>query len=212
MIKRFSKSVSLMAVFIIPLNTPQGWQLITYKKIQPNTVSWSPQGLVINVKSSASPIVYPFGSTKKISKISFKGKIKGGLKFPDGAFQGEKGFDDFEMRLGLVIPGNNRLSWLERKLAPDWVLELQSLAPVEAGIEKVVFLNLSSHKISWKQRQHPLSKYFEEKIVGVMSSEFQGEHTFEKPLEVVALWISVDGDDLKQNYEVTLTDIQFEEI
>ncbi len=201
----------MLGVLVIPVKSPLGWEVLSYKNIKANTVTWSEQGMEISVKSSASPVIYPLSTHQRIKKINFKGTVRGVLKFPTGLEQGEKGADDFVLRVGLVLPGKTRLGWFERKIAPDWVLKLQSLAPKNAGIEKVLFLNLSSQTLRWKEREHPLSKYFVERIVGLATPEFSIEEIFEGPIDVAALWISIDGDDSKQSFEVNLSDIRLED-
>ncbi len=210
-LRRLPARFSLLASFLIPLNDPRGWELLAYKNIQANTVTWSKRGMEITVKNSASPVIYPLSSPKRVRKVAFKGTLRGGLVFPPGLTQGERGADDFVLRIGLVLSGTARLGWFERKIAPDWVLKLQSLAPKDAGIEKVLFLNLSSQKLPWTQRVHPLSKYFEERIVGEASAEFSIEETLVRPVDVVALWISVDGDDTKEGFSVTLSELRLED-
>ena len=49
-----------------------------------------------------------------------------------------------------------------------------------------------------------------EKIVGQLSEagEFELKHKLKQELKVVALWLSVDGDDTKSSYSVQIDQIQ----
>jgi hypothetical protein len=48
--------------------------------------------------------------------------------------------------------------------------------------------------------------------VGPVAHQNSLDGYFKEPLNVVALWISVDGDDLKQSYETIISAIEIDEI
>lgn len=72
----------------------------------------------------------------KQSELRVGGKIAGTLKIQPGK-QGERGFDDYAVRVGLVGSGRLKLNWRERIAAADWVKRLFALAPPAAGIGKM---------------------------------------------------------------------------
>ena len=211
MLPTCKKLCRLLGVFVIPLSDPASWEQLKYDKLPSHQITHSEQGLKIEVNKSASPLIYPLKTIKLVKRISVTGTLSTNLIFPEGKVQGEKGYDDFMLRVGLVEKGKKTLNWAEKKLAPEWVLKLYSLAPKDSGLKRVLFLNLASQDLAWKQREHPLSDLLQERIVGKASRSFTLSQSFEQPLEVAALWISSDGDDLKQSYSVTITEIKLEE-
>jgi hypothetical protein len=203
----------LPAMFIIPMQTPEGWQKLEYKNIPSHSVTWDKSGMNVQVKQSASPLIYAFPDSKKIKSISVTGTIEGRLQFPEGKIQGEKGADDFELRVGLIIPGSRVMSWWEKKIAPAWLVTLQSLAPAGMGIEKVIFLNQTRQELNWKTRLHPLSKYFEEHNLGMIAENQKNielKYTFAETVAVNGLWLAIDGDDLKQSFKIVIKEILLE--
>jgi hypothetical protein len=82
--------------------------------------------------------------------------------------QGQPGFDDYTLRLGLVDSGSRRLGSLERRFAPAWVRTLFDLAPAGAGISRIRFFNLGvAANQAGLRRQHPQSELIVEEVVAV---------------------------------------------
>ncbi len=196
--------------FLLPLQQTNGWQFLNYKKIPPNTFRATSGGLEIGVKHSAAPAVFPLTNSLQITELRASGKISGSLKVPS-AKQGEKGFDDYAMRVGLVESGERTLSRREKIFSPDWVKKLFALAPPGKGIGKIHFFNVGTDaKQIGNHRTHPLSDLLEETVVVVpdASGNFSFTHRFAKPFDVVAVWISSDGDDTKSTFSVTLAKVE----
>ena len=63
------RNLVLSGMIAIPLQTPQGWQVLKYKGIEANTVSFSKEGMSISVKKSASPIIFPLEKKLIVHKI-----------------------------------------------------------------------------------------------------------------------------------------------
>lgn len=211
MLSSWKNFYRLFGIFIIPLNDPVSWEQLKYNKLPFHQVVHSEQGLTIKVNKSASPLIYPMEKVKLVKRISVIGTISNNLIFPKGRIQGEKGSDDFMLRVGLVEKGKKTLNWAQKKLAPQWVLKLHSLAPKNSGLKRVLFLNLASQDLTWKEREHPLSDLLQERIVGRATESFNFTESFDKPLEVAAIWISSDGDDLQQSYSITIKEIKLED-
>ncbi|MCB0422601.1 MAG: hypothetical protein KDD61_16485, partial [Bdellovibrionales bacterium] len=82
-----------------------------------------------------------------------------------------------------------------------------------AGIDKIYFFNLVDQEaLKGSERQHPLSEYIHEKNVWFQNEEgpFEFTHTLNKPLKILAIWISIDGDDTKSSFETSLSEIKLE--
>ena len=210
--RRFNKWASklMLAAFVVPLNDGSGWQNLVFSKISANQVSFSKQGLKVEVKKSASPLIFPLKQQKEIYSVSVKGAVNRLISFKDKK-QGEKGADDYVLRLGFVVPGEKTLNWAQRQIAADWVLKLFSLAPKGAGVDHIYFLNLGQvAEDRGREREHPLSDLIKERNEWVITEagNFELSANFKKPKSAAALWISIDGDDTGAKYTTTLQSIK----
>lgn len=205
------KKIVLSAAFVVPLKSADSWQNLSFSKIPSNQVEFSDSGIKVEVKKSASPLIYPLNQPKSIKGLKVKGKVSHLIAFKDPLKQGEKGLDDCVLRIGLVIPGDKKLNWATRMVAADWVKKLYSLAPKGSGIDHIYFLNLvQSEELKGKERTHPLSELIKEKNEWVIqgAGEFELSADFLKAKNVAALWISIDGDDTGSQYQVDLSNIE----
>ena len=200
------------AVFVLPLDHTNGWQFLNYRRIPPNTFRAAAASLEIGVTNSAAPAVFPLPRPLSVTELRASGKITGTLKMPPGR-QGEKGFDDYAVRVGLVETGSRTLNWRERLAAADWVKKLFALAPRGRGISRIHFFNVgTSPKQVGQTRTHPLSDLMEETVLTVTDAngDFTFTNRFVRPLNVLAVWIACDGDDTKSSFAVTLTKVELE--
>jgi len=199
----------------IPLD-PGGanWQSLSYRSIPANTFSHADSGLKIEVKASASPLIYVFDQPVLMKHISAQGQLGQLPAIPEGLVQGEKGADDFVLRIGLVIAGDKTLSFNQQFLAATWVKTLFSLAPDDEGVDHVKFLNLANPgSIPWESRQHPGGKgLFREVIVANSNANQAFELSYQLPdaKRVLALWISSDGDDTDSSFSLTINTISYQ--
>ena len=203
-------SFSLFAGLAIPLDSLENWKSLPFSKIPANEVSIENKSLKVSVNKSSSPLVYKFSEPQKVTGFKVKAKWKGKLSIPVGKIQGEGGADDFILKFGLVESGTETLSWFQKKVAADWILELYKLAPEGTGVKQINFYSTTLQKDQvGKKRKHPLSELiFEERIQYIDSEgEFTLEKKFEKPMESLGIWLSTDGDDTSSNYELVITEM-----
>jgi hypothetical protein len=204
--KQFNK-LTFFAL-IIPMEFNQGWKMLEYKSIPTHQVISSTEKIHFKVAKSAAPIIFQLKEPTEIHSFILKGGRKGFLNF-GGNIQGEKDADDFSMRLGLVEQGNKTLSWLQKAIAPQWIIKLHELAQGRGGIEKIHFFNFSESKLPWESRVHPLSDLIQETIIGVPDSQGNFDITYKlsSPIKTLALWVAFDGDDTKSEYEIWIDKI-----
>lgn len=205
-----SSAIADNRIVEIPLEQPSGWQKLTYNGIRSNQVSYSDSGLLIEVDQSASPLIYPFPETIRPAEISLSLQIRGGIDL-DGRQQGDKGSDDFVFRLGLVHEGEKTLNFMQRAIAAGWIKKLFSMAPEGTGIDTIQFYNVySDARLAGQSRVHPLSDLMVEHFIAARPQTGSLELTFEPDTDspVLALWISIDGDDTKSSYEVLIERLQ----
>ena len=181
----------------IPSGDDEGWQLLHYSNIPPNSVDFSTRGLRIQVDHSAAPLVYPLSAPMAVARLAVRGRVDGDLRVAPQR-QGEEGFDDYVLRAGLVLTGSRRLGFFRRMFAPAWVKRLHAVALPNEGISKVRFFNIGTDPGQIGQRRvHPLSDLFEEEVVTVLRTDgtFELDVPLIPPVEAVAVWLSSDGDD-----------------
>jgi len=196
----------------LPLHDQTAWRLSSYDRIPAHELEFSAAGLVMSVKRSAMPLIYALPGPLRIRSVKVRGQLSGQLAIPAGR-QGQKDFDDFGLRIGLVEPGTTRLTSRQRQTALPWVRSLFDLAPPGRGIAKVHFLNLATeHAQVGQKRRHPRSEHFEEEVLAAPDPEghFDFGRTYQPPLETCAVWIAVDGDDSSSTFKTTLTQLELE--
>lgn len=198
----------LPAFIIIPLQPPN-WQSVSYDDIPSNKLGQNKDHLEIIVDQSASPLVYKLDSQKMVEAVEFKAELKGKLSYRELS-PGEEGADDFPLRIGLVVAGDKTLNRVQKWLASDWVLKLHDLGDEKTGIDHVLFLNVTAQKdAKFKQRTHPLSELFQERIVGKFNDgEVHVRYELDPPRPILGLWVSSDGDDTASKYKVNLKDLK----
>lgn len=185
------------------------WELLSYSKIPANKVSFNNGQLKIQVKSSASPLIYPMTKFMKFKKMRVRAKITGVINYKKGS-QGKKGSDDFRLRVGLVYQGTETLGFFKRQIAAAWIIKLFELAPKNAGVSRIEFYNTYLDKeLKGTKREHPLADILKENFLLNVNEQGLIDQVIEIPRDsnILALWISCDGDDLGANYVVDLKEI-----
>lgn len=192
----------------IPLKE-SAWVTLAYNKIPSNNVTFSNNVLSVKVKHSAGPIVHKLDKMQKVVEIFFKGKMSGTKTKENGPFD-----EDSVLRFGLVATGNQILSGPKKWFAVDWVKKLFALAPEGTGLDKIYFFNLTNRdELLGKSRIHPKSDLIVENIIAKtnLDGSFDVRKKIEPPMEVAAVWISIDGDETKSEYETVISEIKIKE-
>jgi hypothetical protein len=197
---------------VLPLSEQANWQVLQYSGLPPHRIRFSKAGLEMMVDGSAMPLIYPLPGRLRVSSIRVKGRVEGTLRLPPER-QGEKTFDDYAFRIGLVEPGERTLNFVQRQLAAAWVRKLFELAPKGSGISRIHFFNVGTEKTQiGRQRQHPLSDLILEQVVAIPGpgGRFDFAHRLERPLETIAVWLSSDGDDTGSKFTVVVEQIELQ--
>jgi hypothetical protein len=195
---------------ILPLSEQSKWQVLQYSSLPPHRIRFSNAGLEMTVEGSAMPLIYALPERLRVGSIRVKGRLEGTLRVPPER-QGEKKFDDYVFRIGLVERGERTLNFVQRQFAAAWVRKLFELAPKGSGISKIHFFNVGAEKAHiGRQRQHPLSDLIVEQVVAVPRTDgrFDFAHALDRPLETIAVWLSSDGDDTASKFTVLVEQIE----
>ncbi len=200
----------------IPLDRADGWQVLEYSGIPPHDIDFTPDGMTIAVRQSASPVIFPI-EPQIVTTLKVSAEITGVLRLKPFR-QGDKGNDDFLFRVGLVYEGEQTLNFIQRSFAAKWIKVLFDLAPRGTGVERIQFYNAYSDPLLTDTvRVHPLSKLMSEHFITyvpeAIGNEFrtiQFEVQPETDRRVLALWISSDGDDTKSSFRVKIREIKLQ--
>ncbi len=182
------------------------WLSLKFNKIEANQVVFADNQLRIDVKASAGPVVHKL--PKPLTALGFrvKGSVSGKKVVESSPFD-----EDSFLRVGVVAAGKQTLSGPRRWLAAAWVKKLFELAPPGSGIDKIHFFAITNRPdLVGKTRTHPKSDLIVETIVHSLSDtgDFDFTYRFKEPIQAVALWLSVDGDDSKSSFSTTLSKIE----
>ena len=196
--------------YSVPLHA-ESWHSLRFSSIPANTVTHTPDGVLIRVRASASPLIHPLTDNPPVVKqISIKGTVDRLVTIAPAELQGQEGFDDFNLKLGLVFLGEQTLSWYQAAIAADWVKQMFALAPPQQGIDHIFFLNgVLSPALVGQTRVHPSTDYIKEQNAGLLnqSGDFAYTYTLPEPRATVALWLSVDGDDTGSEFDLRIDEI-----
>jgi hypothetical protein len=206
------KSLVLAGAIALPLHQPDAWRQLEYQDIEANNVSFTSAGMAVTVAGSASPLVYPMEKPLMVRRVVVEGHLSKLLDLPP-EIQGSEGYDDFALKIGLVVAGDKTLGIFERIFGAKWLGTLFALAPQGSGIGQIHFLNAVQDKILLgRQRRHPQSDLYFENNVWLLdqTGDFNLSHTLDKPLPVVAIWVSIDGDDSDSSYTTRITRLLLE--
>jgi hypothetical protein len=193
--------------FDLPLAASE-WNSLQFKKIKANEVEFGEGALKVKVRTSASPLIHALPKPVRVQAVRVHGSWED-LKSPE---RPAKEFDeDSLLRVGLVIPGRLTLSGPKRWLAAEWVKRLFDLAPKGSGIDRIDFLMFTSRE-PWigRDRVHPSSELIRERKMSLRPKpgDFETLWKLPEPLQVAAIWLSVDGDDGAASFDLRITKLQ----
>ncbi len=201
----FSSAAAIESGITLPLSE-DAWVVLSYNKIPSNSVIFATGSLAVKVKSSASPIVHKLEKVSKVAEFFIKGKVTGSKAVETTTFD-----EDSVLRFGLVATGKQTLTGAKKWFAADWVKRLFSLVPEGPGLDKIYFFNFTNRaSLLGKFRTHPKSDLIVENIFAETKKDqvINVSKKIEPPIEVAAIWISIDGDDSKSEYETLISEIK----
>jgi hypothetical protein len=210
MIGKDLKNILIYALLVIPIDSMDPWLQLKFNKIPATEITVVEKNLNVAVSSSASPLVYKLKEPAKVSGFSFKLKITGEMN----AEASEKFEEDSYFRLGLVATGDKTLGAFQRLIAADWVKKLFDLSPKGVGLDKIYFYNVAqSKKFLGQTRVHPKSELMLETVIKAKdkdSAEVAYEEKFEKTKNIVAIWISIDGDQTNSKFQTQIRELSLQ--
>lgn len=200
---------SLLALLVIPTNSPSKWNTDPYSGSPSNQVRFSDKGIEVQVDKSSGPLYYLLDGTKKASGFHISGTFHGLPVLKDKSKQGEPHFDDYALRIGFVVPGSKTLSGIKRIFAPKWIRNLFDKVPSGSGIDHVQFYVVTQNPQQLgKSRPHPASDLLIEDFFALKEQpgDFDYNVQFAAPIDTSAIWISIDGNQTKSKFDVLIRD------
>lgn len=204
-------SLSLLSATAMALDVPvddlEPWTVLSFNNIQPNEVSVVDGAMHIKVRGSASPLIYKLDEPTGITGFTVVATWNGELRIPDDATEGDENADDFVLKFGIVEAGDRRLNWFQRRVAADWIKQLYELAPKDGGVNRINFLSTTQRQERLgESRTHPLHDFLHETRILYLDAPgpFVMTHDFSAPVEALALWVSVDGDNTGSDFDLRL--------
>lgn len=210
----FKKNTSqlALALLILPLNQPDQWHSFKFSTVDANKITHLERGLQIQVNSSASPLLFPFKQPKKITSLAVKAHFTGDIpNIPKNSLQGHPRWDDFVLRIGLILKGKNKLNWFDRQFSPDWLINMEKLLPNDFGIKEVHFYTTCQQdKLLNQKRTHIMDHHLKETCVFKINSDphIHWNHKIENPQTILGIWISSDGDQTKAKFKLTIEELK----
>lgn len=193
----------------LPLDRSEGWSDWGYRGRSRHEISRASGGLQVRVDRSAGGLAYRLPAPAVVRRVQARGRVSGALAV-DPARQGLDGQDDFVLRVGLVVRGEKRLGFLQRRLAPAWIRDLHNLAPPGAGLSHVHFFNVGAPgAVVGRERAHPLSDLLRETVTTTTRADgtFDLAATLAMPVETLGIWLSMDGDDTGSSFTLHVSSI-----
>lgn len=203
--------ISVTGVLALPLQDKTQWHADKFSSIPANTLNFTDQGLTVEVKSSAGPLIHTLKSAGDITGMRVTGEFIGLPGFAAKTPQGQKGADDYALRIGLVVPGDKKLSGVKKLFAPEWVKNLYARFATDFGLDHVQFYNVTQDPSQLqKTRTHPGTDLIQENFFALATKPgpFTYDYDFPTPVKTVAIWLSIDGDDTKSAYTVKLKTLE----
>lgn len=204
-------TTGLLAAF----TQPAAWMTVEFDDVPANRVSYEQGAMTIAVSKSVSPLVSVFPAPVKMKEITVRGFIDGTLDLEADDFW-TKNHDDALLRLGLIEPGEKKLSMIQRLAAPAWIKALEKMFNGKMeGLGKIrCFLLMPNSSLIGKSRVNPIADIFIEQIHAAPNADgsFVLKVSFpDAPLSVAGLWLVADGDDTGSTFNVTITEISISE-
>lgn len=214
--KYVQKILPLYAAVLIPLTDSTGWQDLKFSRTSANKARYAKDGMRVEVNESASPLIYPLGKVIRVKAVRAQFEIDGQIHNEKDDMLGPDKFpNDAYFRVGLVIPGQRRLTWFEKMTAPAWIKKLFSLAPAETGIDHVAFFNIAAAPatIGAKREMKQAQRLIREQIIAIREPDQKKivvDFALPEVIEAAAVWLSIDGDQTKSKFTAWVQSLELE--
>lgn len=181
----------------IPLRS-ELFEHIRFGKIKANQFDFTQDELHIAVNDSSSFLMLPFDKVKMINGVRFKWRTKGEMLIRDAEHESNKDGDDATFKLGLLLKTDNESFSF---FAPSWLKKVrdQLKYPSEDMIDLIANAKHASGE-QWFSPYNDRVTMISVKSMADKDGWWLADHGFEKPVEVVAIWLMADGDNTHSKF------------
>ncbi len=165
----------------------------------------------MSVDNSSSALIYKLDNPALINLIHAEISILGDINLKNKNFEFE---EDSYFRFGLVVLGKNKLTRWAKLFSPNWVQNLFSLIPEDAGLDKIYFYNVAHNEKSvGKSRSYPQSSYVVESVVTFKNNKnINFDFKLEENRNVAAVWVSADADQTQSVFTTTIEALKISKV
>lgn len=182
---------------------------VQFKKIKPNNHVYENNFLKIDVDDSASLLMLPFDTVKKISKVSFEWRSEGLPLVNDAQHESSKAGDDAVVKIGLLLKADDTPFF--NPFTPSWLKRVNELLTFPS--DNMVYLVVNAKHAAGEEWLNPYNARVS--MVSISSMKGlddwqQASYQLDQSLAVVALWIMADGDNTDSKFTSYIKNIQLE--
>ena len=181
---------------------------IQFGKIKANTFTFSKGELEIKVDDSASFLMQSFESLQKIKRVRFKWRSSGQLLTRDSEHESQRSGDDAVLKLGLLVKSDDVLF---NPFVPSWLKRVRE--NLKFPSKDMIYLVANAKHAAGEQWISPYNERVSMISIDSVADKqgwFLASYSFEKAVEVVAIWVMADGDDTHSRFSTRVTDIEID--
>lgn len=185
---------------------------IVFKRIKVNHHLYHNQQLQIEVDDSASFLMKPFDRVRQISRVSFEWRSDGRPQIKNARHEAQRTGDDAVFKLGLLLKTDETSpSPVPNPFLPPWMKRVETLLTFPS--ENMIYLVVGAKHAVGEQWINPYNKRVTMVAVDSLKNKQgwrQSSYRFEKPVNVVALWLMSDGDNTGSRFTAFIKNIKIE--
>jgi hypothetical protein len=185
---------------------------IVFRRIKANHHDYQNQQLQIEVDGSASFLMKPFNRVRQISRVSFAWRSDGRPQINNAQHEKQRAGDDAVFKLGLLLETDNALAdTLPNPFLPAWMKRVEKLLKFPS--ENMIYLVVDAKHAAGEQWINPYNRRVTMVAIDSLKNKQgwrQSSYRFEKPVNVVALWLMSDGDNTNSRFTAYIKNIKIE--
>jgi hypothetical protein len=185
-----------------------GFEHIQFKKIKASRYVFHEQLLQIDVDESASFLMLPFATVKKINRVSFEWRSDGRPRIESAHHEEQRNGDDAVFKLGLLLKADDSLI---NPFIPSWMKRVEALLKFPS--ENMINLVVASKHAPGEQWPNPYNKRVSTIAIASVEEDqgwMQATYQFDQPVDIVGLWLMADGDNTHSKFTTYIRNIRLE--
>lgn len=181
---------------------------IQFKRINASSYIFHDQLLQIDVDKSASFLMLPFDEVVKVNRVSFEWRSDGAPQIESPQHEEQREGDDALFKLGLLLKADDSIL---NPFLPPWMKRVEALLKYPS--ENMINLVAAAKHAPGEQWPNPYNKRVSTIAVGSVSSGqgwMKASYQFDRPVDVVGLWLMADGDNTGSSFSTYIKNITIE--